>query len=269
MTSATATATATATAAATQSGSATPARRDSTADGSSAKKASRGGGGVAGDHELEAVLDALLAVLRRGSTSNREAALAALGSKVLPRLGGAAAGGREWLGELITDEELLVAAIQDRSLRGAACHQRALGLTYQLLASAPELMSLALEPWCPLLPAVLDALDDGGGGVVSGVGGGDLSAAGSRLSGGTAGLDGSSSSGADVAGTGGSGGGGVAPGTPRSAPRTPRLSGLSGDRRGMRGAAAGADADAAARSGLAVLRIVGLVCKSNTRGNAM
>ncbi|CAN0428157.1 unnamed protein product, partial [Hapterophycus canaliculatus] len=84
------------------------------------------------DDELEAILGALLAVLRGASASNREAALAALGSKVLPRLGGAAAGGREWLGELVTDEDLLVAAIRDRSPRGAACHQRALGLTYQL-----------------------------------------------------------------------------------------------------------------------------------------
>lgn len=220
-------------------------------------------GGGDGDDELEAILEALLAVIRGASASNREAALAALGSKVLPRLGGAAAGGREWLGELITDEELLVAAIEDRSSRGAACHQRALGLTYQLLASSPELMSLALEPGCPLLPTVLDALGDGGGAGVGGetpssrVGGGAAAAA-------AAGVDGSGSSSHHhrriTSGTpkGGEGGGGVAPGTPRSAPRTPRLTGMPGDgRRTSRGGAA--DNEAAGRSGLAVLRIVGLV----------
>lgn len=189
------------------------------------------------DEELEAVLSALLAVVRGASASNREAALAALGSKILPRLGGAAAGGREWLGELITDEGLLVAAIEDRSQRGAACHQRALGLTYQLLASSTELMSLALEPGCPLLPTVLDALDDAGGG---GSGAGDALA---RTS-----IDG--------------GAGAMAPGTPRSAPRTPRLSGMSGERRGNRGAGGTADGETAARSGLAVLRIIGLVTKN-------
>lgn len=223
----------------------------------------------AGGEEIEAVLSALLAVIRRGSALNREAALAALGSKVLPRLGGAAAGGREWLGELITDEELLVAAIKDRSSLGAACHQRALGLTYQLLASSPELMSLALEPGCPLLPAVLDALDDGGG--VGGVGGsGDTP--GLRGAGAT-GVDGPGNSqrritgGTPKDGTGsGSGGGvsGVAPGTPRSAPRTPRLSGNPGDRRVGR-PLGGADGEAAGRSGLAVLRIVGLVSSSRVR----
>lgn len=200
-----------------------------------------GGGGASSgsDDELEAVLGALLAVLRGGSASNREAALAALGSKVLPRLGGAAAGGREWLGGLITDEGLLVAAIEDRSQRGAACHQRALGLAYQLLASSPELMSLALEPSCPLLPAVLDALDDLGGSGLDGSGGGHRrSITGGTTEGGAAGT----------------------PGTPRSAPRTPRLSGLSGDRRSSRGGCA-ADWDSAARSGLAVLRIVGLVSR--------
>lgn len=223
-----------------------------------------GGGDTAGsgdgDDELEAILGALLAVIRGASASNREAALAALGSKVLPRLGGAAAGGREWLGELITDEDLLVAAIEDRSSRGAACHQRALGLTYQLLASSPELMSLALKPGCPLLPAVLDALGDGGGG---GIGADDP---GSRVGGSTAaGVDGSGSSSHHhrriTAGfTKGSDGGGVAPGTPRSAPRTPRLTGMSGEgRRASRGGGAAADSEAAGRSGLAVLRIVGLV----------
>lgn len=189
---------------------------------------------VGNDEEIEAVLSALLAVLRGGSASNREVALAALGSKLIPRLGGAAAGGREWLGELITDEDLLVAAIEDRSQRGAACHQRALGLTYQLLASSPELMSLALEPGCPLLPAVLGALDDTGGCS----GGGDASV---RTT--------------TEVGVGGT----VTPETPRSAPRTPRLSGMSGDRRGSRGAGGTADGETGARSGLAVLRIVGLV----------
>lgn len=189
---------------------------------------------VSNDDEIEAVLSALLAVLRGGSASNREVALAALGSKLIPRLGGAAAGGREWLGELITDEDLLVAAIEDRSQRGAACHQRALGLTYQLLASSPELMSLALEPGCPLLPAVLGALDDTGGC--------------------SSGGDASTRTTAEV-GVGGA----ATPETPRSAPRTPRLSGMSGDRRGSRGAGGAADGETGARSGLAVLRIVGLV----------
>lgn len=212
-----------------------------------------GGGSSGGDDELEAVLGALLAVLRRGSASNREAALSALGSKVLPRLGGAEAAGREWLGELIDDEELLVAAIRDRSPRGAGCHQRALGLTYHLLASSPELMSLALEPGCPLLPAVLDALGDGSGSTNSvggGIGGG----------GSGSGEVGDNTPGSRVSGGGGGGGSGVgdAPGTPRSAPRTPRLSGMSGDRRGGR-AVGVADGEAAGRSGLAVLRIVGLV----------
>lgn len=209
-----------------------------------------------GDDELEALLGALLAVLRGGSAANREAAIAALGSKVLPRLGGAAAGGREWLGELITDEELLVAAIEDRSQRGAACHQRALGLTYQLLASSPELMSLALEPGCPLLPAVLDALNDSGGG--GGCASGDTPL--SRASAG--GVDGLGSYGRIASGTpkgaGLTGGSGTTPETPRSAPRTPRLSGISGERRGSRGGAA-ADGETYARSGLAVLRIIGLV----------
>lgn len=209
-----------------------------------------------GDDELQAILEALLAVLRGASASNREVALATLGSKVLPRLGGAAAGGREWLGELITDKDLLVAAIEDRSSRGAACHQRALGLTYQLLASSPELMSLALEPGCPIFPAVLDALRDGGGGGL----GGDAS--GSRP-----GMDGSGSSHhhhnhrriTSGGGGDGGGGGGVAPGTPRSAPRTPRLAGMSGDGRRMSRTGGTADSEAAGRSGLAVLRIVGLV----------
>lgn len=211
-----------------------------------------------GDDELQAILEALLAVLREASASNREVALATLGSKVLPRLGGAAAGGREWLGELITDKDLLVAAIEDRSSRGAACHQRALGLTYQLLASSPELMSLALEPGCPLFPAVLDALGDGGGGGL----GGDAS--GSRP-----GMDGSGSSHhhhnhrrITSGGGGDGGGGGGAPGTPRSAPRTPRtprLAGMSGDGRRMSRTGGAADSEAAGRSGLAVLRIVGLV----------
>lgn len=216
-----------------------------------------GGGGEDGDDELEAILGALLAVIRGASASNREAALTALGSKVLPRLGGASAGGREWLGELITDEDLLVAAIEDRSSRGAACHQRALGLTYQLLASSPELMSLALEPGCPLLPAVLDALGDGDGGETpsSRVAGGGAGAA-------AAGVDSSGSSDHHrrimSATPKGGEGGGVAPGTPRSAPRTPRLTGMAGDgRRASRGGAA--DNEAAGRSGLAVLRIVGLV----------
>ena len=225
---------------------------DGQAGGKGGGAESSGGGG---DDELEAILGALLAVIRGASASNREAALAALGSKVLPRLGGAAAGGREWLGELITDEDLLVAAIEDRSSRGAACHQRALGLTYQLLASSPELMSLALEPGCPLLPAVLDALGDGEGGETpsSRVGGGAAAA----------GVDGSGNSGHHnrriTSGTPKGGeGGSVAPGTPRSAPRTPRLTGMSGDgRRPSRGGAA--DNEAAGRSGLAVLRIVGLV----------
>lgn len=243
------------------------------ASGLEGKEAGGGGGesgadeagSGSGDDKLEAILGALLAVIRGASASNREAALATLGSKVLPRLGGAAAGGREWLGELITDEDLLVAAIEDRSSRGAACHQRALGLTYQLLASSPELMSLALKPGCPLLPAVLDALGDGGGG---GVGGDD---AGSRVGGSvTAGLDGSGSSHHHRRITSGfpkgsDGGGGVAPGTPRSAPRTPRLTGMSGDgRRASRGGGAAADSEAAGRSGLAVLRIVGLV-RASTR----
>lgn len=226
--------------------------------GRSGAGASESGGG---DDELEAILGALLAVIRGGSASNREAALSALGSKVLPRLGGAAAGGREWLGELITDEDLLVAAIEDRSSRGAACHLRALGLTYKLLASSPELMSLALEPGCPLLPAVLDALGDGG---LGGVGGETPS---SRVAGGAAAAAAGAGTGVDGSGSshhhrrvmsGNLKGGDVTPGTPRSAPRTPRLTGMPSDqRRGSRGGPA--DNEAAGRSGLAVLRIVGLV----------
>ena len=206
-----------------------------------------------GEDELEAVVGALLAVLRLGSVPNRQTALAVLGSKVLPRLGGAASGRREWLGELITDEELLVAAIEDRSSRGRSCHLQALGLTYQLLASSPELMSLALEPACPLLPAVLDALDDGGdtpglragGAAAAGV---DGSGSGRRLSAPKAGDSGG------VVGGGASG----APATPKSAPRTSRLAVKSIDRRGGR-ATGVADGEATGRSGLAVLRIVGLV----------
>lgn len=245
-----------------QSGSSgTAGERKAAGAGSAGADATSSSGG--GDEELEAVLGALLAVLRRGSASNREAALAALGSKVLPRLGGAAAGGREWLGDLIVDEELLVAAIEDRSASGAACHQRALGLTYQLLASSPELMSLALEPGCPLLPAVLDALDDGR----SAGAGGDTP--GSRAASIAGGVDGSASghrratagtpNGAAGDGVGGAGAVVGAPGTPRSAPRTPRLVGMAGERRRSRGAAGGADGEAGGRSGLSVLRIVGLV----------
>lgn len=230
---------------------------DGQAGGKGGGGAESGDGGSSGDDELEAILGALLAVIRSASASNREAALAALGSKVLPRLGGAAVGGRKWLGELITDEDLLVAAIKDRSSRGAACHQRALGLTYQLLASSPELMSLALEPGCPLLPAVLDALGDGEGGETpsSRVGGGAAAAAASGVDG----LGRSHHHRRISAGTPKGGeGGGAAPGTPRSAPRTPRLTGMAGDgRRASRGGAA--DNEAAGRSGLAVLRIVGLV----------
>lgn len=196
--------------------------------------------------ELEAVLGALLAVLRRGSAPNREAALAVLGSKVLPRLGGAAAGGREWLGELITDEDLLVVAIEDRSSRGAGCHQRALGLTYQLLASSPELMSLALEPGCPLMPAVLDALDDGAD--TPGMRAGGAAAAG---------VDGSGSSRRVPIGKVGRDNGGGS-----GAPETPRSNRMSVDRRVSR-ATGVADGEAAGRSGLAVLRIVGLVCHSS------
>lgn len=234
-------------------------RKAAGAAGAGADATSSSGGG---DEELEAVLGALLAVVRRGSASNREAALAALGSKVLPRLGGAAAGGREWLGDLIVDEELLVAAIEDRSASGAACHQRALGLTYQLLASSPELMSLALEPGCPLLPAVLDALDDGRG---AGVGGDTPGARAASIAGGVDGSAGGhrratagTPNGAAGDGVGGAGVVG-APSTPRSAPRTPRLVGMPGERRRSRGAAGGADGEAGGRSGLSVLRIVGLV----------
>ncbi|CAN0502549.1 unnamed protein product, partial [Ectocarpus sp. 12 AP-2014] len=146
--------------------------------------------------------------------------------------------------------------------RGAACHQRALGLTYQLLASSPELMSLALEPRCPLFPAVLDALGDGGGGGL----GGDAS--GSR-----SGMDGSGSSHhhhnhrrITSGGGGDGGGGGGVPGTPRSAPRTPRLAGMSGDGRRMSRTGGAADSEAAGRSGLAVLRIVGLVAAAFVDG---
>lgn len=216
-----------------QGGGSAAAAGDNASKGTVAEGSSVSAGG---DDELEAVLGALLAVVRGASASNREAALSALGSKVLPRLGGAAAGGREWLGELITDESLLVAAIEDRSQRGAACHQRALGLTYQLLASSPELMSLALEPRCPLLPAVLDALDYSCGGACG---------SGETL---TRAVADASASG--IVST---------PGTPHSAPRTPRLSGISGDRRLGRGVSGTADGEAAARSGLAVLRIIGLV----------
>lgn len=222
-------------------GGSSSAASGASGDSSAAPAGGSSSASTGSDDELEAVLSALLAVLRGASASNREAALAALGSKVLPRLGGAAAGGREWLGELITDEGLLVAAIEDRSQRGAACHQRALGLTYQLLASSPELMSLALEPGCPLLPAVLDALDDTGGGSS---GAGDAPAR---------------------ANTEGGVGGVITPGTPRSAPKTPRLSGVSGERRGNRGGAGTADGETAARSGLAVLRVVGLVRKNHAR----
>ncbi|CAM9912598.1 unnamed protein product, partial [Discosporangium mesarthrocarpum] len=218
-----------------------------------------GGAGVGTEDDLEAVVGALLAALRRGSIANREAALSALGSKVLPRLGApgsrawVALGGpeREWLGELVTDEGLLVAAIADRSPQGASCHVWALMLAYRLLASSPELMSLALQPSCPLLPAVLGALGRGG----------------SRASGrgsGACGGGGGGGAGGDAAGAAvahrrrdsvSSTGSATSPSTPRLGPRTPR----SGKKQSVEGQGLLGEGDAAGRSGLAALRIVGLV----------
>ncbi|CAM9502730.1 unnamed protein product, partial [Choristocarpus tenellus] len=212
-------------------------------------------GGTSVDGDLEAVIGALLAALRRGSLANREAALSALGSKVLPRLeqrgdlGGTSTGGgegsrgeREWLRDLIMDEGLLFAVIADHSPRAVECCVRALGLAYRLLASSPELMSLALKAECPLLLAVLGVLDSEGGGFGWG-GGVHCGSGGADRGRGSAGVDlhtrrDSTSSVGSV----------TNPGTPRLGPRTPRLSGKSGtEGKGV------LEGEALGRSGLAAV----------------